>query len=298
MEDKQDAGRTRSSDKIEVRDVRELPTVTATKAELDVIGANFDGRSLPIARSLWLALLELADTGSSFVATRKSVADRAGISKRVLDEYVPRMVEVGLLAVESREDDRGRSIPARWLLRGCGSCVGLRSGSPPSSSSTNNVGNEDGEERRVQQPHPESWEGLPKSIATDAQAFLKAKRREHGRVVTEAEMVVAAHALAAFNAAQDAEHGLGANLAKLVARIRERPSWDAPKMVRLVESAWRHKWWENSGSSGRRPTPAVVFGNANVFEQVAMDAAADAAGKPVENTPQRQSRFSRTVEPE
>lgn len=297
MEDNQGSGQTRVESRMRIRDVRELPTVTVTKEELSVIAEHFPGRALPIARSMWQGFVQLADGSAEVVATRREVGDVSGVSKRVVDEYVPRFVDAGMLGVTLEHDAKGKSLPSTFVLlgvqqRGRGTAL-----HPPSSSSPNTATDGEDEERRVQQPHPSCWEGLPTAIETDARAFLKAKRREHGRVVTEEEMLLAAHALAAFNKAQGAEHGLGANLPKLVARIRERPSWDAAKWVRLVESAWRLKWWEKSGR-GRRPTPAVVFGNANVLEQVAMDAAQEAAGETIADTPERRSRFSRTVDPE
>lgn len=300
-EDKADGGRTKVEQRIEFRSVRDLPVVVVTKDELLLIAEQFEGRALPIARSLWLSMLELADVGAEFVATRRDVADRAGVSKRVLDEYVPRFIDAEMLTVELQQDERGKSLPSRFVLSGVQQRGRATLGIPPSSSSSKTPADGDEEQRGGTEPHPPggigSWEGVEPSIAADAQTFLKAKRREHGRIVTEPEMLCAAHALTAWNRNMGSEFGLGSQLQRIVGQVRDHPSWPPDKYVRLVDSAWRLKWWENSGR-GRRPTPAVVFGNANVFEQVALDAAAEAAGKAPADTPERRSRFARTVEPE
>jgi hypothetical protein len=122
----------------------------------------------------------------------------------------------------------------------------------------------------------------------------RARPKVNSATVTPEEMAKAAAAISAFNRSGGTDFGLGAHLTPLVMRIRERPSWDAGKFVRLVESAWRLKWWERRGKGGRA-TPAVVFGNPQVFEQVAQDAADEAAGKPLDTSaPTAAKRFTRS----
>lgn len=119
---------------------------------------------------------------------------------------------------------------------------------------------------------------MPASMLEDARALLISKRKVDGRLVTEPEMLVAAAALAEFNRQMDADFGLGAQLTAIVMRIRDRPSWDAAKHIRLVQSAWRIKWWTKNGSR-RRAAPCVIWGNPRVFEQVAQDAKDEATGR-------------------
>lgn len=133
-------------------------------------------------------------------------------------------------------------------------------------------------------------EGVSPEMQTDAAELLKRKVKVGGRIVSEAEMGKAAAALAEFNRQAGSEFGLGAHLTPLVGRIRERPSYDAEALVRLVQSAWRLKWWERNGKT-RRATPAVVFGNAACFENVVQDAVDEKAGH---ERPAQRGRFERT----
>lgn len=124
---------------------------------------------------------------------------------------------------------------------------------------------------------------VPDEMRADAVALLKGKRKVAGHVVTPGEMARAAAGLAAFNRCfvwkdrEESDFGLGAALTSIVMRIRERPTWDPSKHVRLVESAWRIRWWEQ-GSKPRRPNPNVIYGE-RAFEQVAQDAKEEAEGK-------------------
>ncbi len=131
-------------------------------------------------------------------------------------------------------------------------------------------------------------------LEADAAHFLKTKRKVGSKVVTAEEMAIAVAALSAFNRAGETSFGLGAHLTPIVGRIRERPTWDAAKFVRLVESAWRLRWWEKSGRGGRA-TPAVVFGNERCFERVALDAADEAAGR-TEKIEERSSYMKDVIE--
>lgn len=141
----------------------------------------------------------------------------------------------------------------------------------------------------------------PPEMAADANSLLVGKARVDGRVVTAREIAVAAAALAEFNRQAGSDYGLGAHLTPLVMRSRERPSWDAATFVRLVQSAFRIRWWERRrrGDAGgpRRVTPQVVFGNPRCFENVVQDAVDEKAGRGAE-VELRRGRFvrSRSVE--
>lgn len=119
---------------------------------------------------------------------------------------------------------------------------------------------------------------VSESVGADSFALMKAKVKVDGRLVMPLEMEKAAVALSVFNREADSEFGLGAHLRPIVMRLRERPSLTPEQMVRLVESAWRIRWWERKGK-GRRATPAVVFGNAGCFENVVQDAVQEAKGE-------------------
>lgn len=110
----------------------------------------------------------------------------------------------------------------------------------------------------------------------DVADLLKQKRKVGGKIVTEREMLIAAHALSEFNAQLGSSYGLGGALTAIVGRIRDRPRWDAEKHRRLVQSAFRIRWWERTGQK-RRPSPNVIYGGG--FENVVQDAADEAAGR-------------------
>lgn len=133
-------------------------------------------------------------------------------------------------------------------------------------------------------------------MVQDAQEFLAQKRKVGGKVVTPEEMLRAAAAMAEFNRQAGTDQGLASSLEQIVGRLRDRPSWDAEKVVRLVQSAFVVRWWERPGDPRRPPprrlTPAPIFGNARCFEMVVQDAADLAAGK-TEVVEERRGRFDR-----
>lgn len=116
-------------------------------------------------------------------------------------------------------------------------------------------------------------------VAADALILLGEKRKVAGKLVTPRELGLAAVCILLFNrdfeyqGKKGSDYGLGANLTEVVQRIRDRPNWDAPTWARLVESAWRIRWWENR-AGGKRPTPAVIW-SPKSFEQVVQDASAE-----------------------
>jgi hypothetical protein len=116
-------------------------------------------------------------------------------------------------------------------------------------------------------------------VALDALALLGEKRKVASKLVTPRELGLAAVCILLFNrdfeyqGKKGSDYGLGANLTEVVQRIRDRPNWDAPTWARLVESAWRIRWWEKK-AGGRRPTPSVIW-SPKSFEQVVQDAKAE-----------------------
>lgn len=140
-------------------------------------------------------------------------------------------------------------------------------------------------------------------IIDDGLGLLRQGRKvgNPGKVVSPFEMAIAAAAIAAFNrcfewkrpdgkTVKGSDYGLGGNLTSIVQRIRDRPSWGVEKHVRLVESAWRIRWWEKGGSSERRPHPNVIYGGKS-FDNVVQDAADEAAGEAPSTI--RKRRYSR-----
>jgi hypothetical protein len=137
---------------------------------------------------------------------------------------------------------------------------------------------------------------LDSEIAMDAVEMLRMKRKVDSRIVTPKEMALAAVALNEFNVlfehgeSKGGGFGLGGNLTQVVMRVRDRPSWDAGVHVRLVQSAWRVRWWEKQ-SGGGRPTPNVIW-SPKSFEQVVQDAKDEKEGNA-----QTGRRFTRNSSP-
>lgn len=325
MEGSTAGGRTSTArGRVRVEDRRRSTAVLIERSTLQTIAEHFEGRRLPMARSLMLALIELA-TASEVDATRATIADYAGMTKKALDDYVPALEEAGLLRRERRRDDAGGNLPNVWTLldpEGRHPAWGRHADDPvhsssPSSSEENegtSVGENEGASPIVGAPplgEPESKTGgaepvpdppsvvlqaqsqaVPEEMLVEALEHLRRKVRVDGRQVTSPEMARAATAIAAFNREADSEFGLGHHLRAVVMRIRERPSFDAAAYVRLVESAWRIKWWEKQGRKGRRATPAVIFGNSGCFENVVQDAVDERRGREVDPAPESR-RFTR-----
>jgi hypothetical protein len=134
-------------------------------------------------------------------------------------------------------------------------------------------------------------------MVADAVELLRRNEKVASKLVTPDEMAKAAAAVGTFNRCfcwkgrEGSDFGLGANLTSVVQRIRHRPSWSLEKWVRLVESAWRIRWWEQNGrDQSRRPTPQVIF-SPKSFENVVQDARDEAAGeKPADIKKRRYTR--------
>lgn len=132
-------------------------------------------------------------------------------------------------------------------------------------------------------------------VAADALILLGEKRKVGSKLVTPRELGVAASCLLIFNrefewqGVKGSDYGLGANLTEIVMRIRDRPTWDTPTWVRLIESAWRLRWWEKK-AGGRRPTPSVIW-SPKAFEQVVQDATAEKNNQ--QSTPASRRTFTR-----
>lgn len=272
------------------------------------------------SQAVLFSLANYADEwGITFVGQER-LADDCACRKATITSNMTKLEEAGLIARVRRHDTRGRRTSDVVVLAPLAAdrapmadadkraesvyspevCALARLGAPSVSSppsldtlddrlgapdehlSTLGVPepSEEPSERTGLTPPPSARAEFSDELAADAQALLRAKRKVDGAVVTEAEMAVATAALTEFNAQAGSDFGLGANLTCIVMRARERPSWDPAKHRRLVQSAFRLRWWERSRRGGR-PTPQVIYGNAKVFEQVVQDAADEAAGREV-----------------
>lgn len=277
------------------------PFVYQTLDALDAIEEQFDGRPLSTAIALYVGLTRLAnDLGEGtprFKAEQSEVARRSGLSVRTVRDYVPKLEAAGVLTVERVDGEaHGWELvePRQQLPGGSAAVAGVpRQESPGSSKGRRSTTSSSSSSATPQQLAEELHRRVddPEMIR-DAEELLLAKTKVGTRIVTGAEMVIAAAAVTEFNRQQDARHGLAAYLTPIVGRIRERPTWGVDAHVRLVQSAWRIRWWERNGR-GRRATPKVIYGNTACFENVVQDAADEKVGK-MNEVEKRRGRFERT----
>lgn len=244
------------------------------------------GQDLPgNEKFVLVALADASNAEGLCIYGQRKVAEMVGTSDRSVRENMRRLEERGLLSRSQRRRENGSRTSDETQLA-LGQQAEESSGNQP-------------EAERASQRKPASGlvpcevpkasssssagtldldDGVPVEMRADAAGQLATKAKVAGRLVTAVEMGIAVAALAEYNRQAGADYGIGGQLVAIVGRIRERPSYDAGAHVRLVQSAWRIKWWERNGR-GRRPTPAVIYGNAGVFEQVVQDATDERAGK-------------------
>lgn len=260
---------------------------------------------------------EADDSGTYQAGSQTDLMAKTGVSERTVRDNLGKLEEMpGVLARHARYE-QGRRLTDVIKLGVDGSLAppagiagGRSSGEPPAksaggevpanghrrnlpgaSSSTSPKASDGGSRARRDLPLVAGEVG--EGVLQDAQALLDRRTKVGSHLVTPEEMAIAVAALAEFNRQAGYEHGLSAALRGIVGRIRDRPSYTADAHVRLVQSAWRLKWWDKRGS-GRRPSPAVIYGNAEVFEQVIQDATDEKAGKDPDNIKATQGkRFER-----
>jgi len=236
----------------------------------------------------------------------------AGVSIRTLDEFTSALVEHDLIHVVRRQEDginlpnvyvlgpapKGEGVVQQTTLPSSESTSAADRTQQPSLTTTVEGGGSEGErgsggEREKFEAHTALLDRLPMQMREDAKELLRRKERVGGRQVTVIEMLTAANAIFAFNGQAGSSFGLAAHLTAVVERIRERPSWDVDVHERLIESAFRLQWWKRTGRRrGGRVTPAVVYGNSRVFEQVIMDAEDEKKGRE-----QPAAEFEQTADP-
>lgn len=100
-------------------DERRQPFFMVTKPATRALADHFEGRRLPVARSIYFALVELANDERTPEQVqhkaRKAIAEKAGVNVRVVDEYGPELEAAGLLRIE-RVEVEGVHHPNRWVL--------------------------------------------------------------------------------------------------------------------------------------------------------------------------------------
>lgn len=261
----------------------------------------------------WRMLAVLADAanpeGIVYDVSLADVAEILNKTERAVSQIKRRLVSSDQLVVLEEGRGRGKTAIYRIVLPGLENPKGdvEEPGSLECEEGDSARGSSGGRQRRSKQGKAKassSAEGsfleqlrdleIDDEILAEAKAHLATAKRVGGRIVTPGEMACAAAALSTFNrlfefrGSSGSSYGLGAAMTSIVERCRERPTWDAPKHVRLVESAWRIRWWEKTGSK-KRPGPNVVYGP-GAFEQVAQDAKEERQGIDVKPEGRRYTR--------
>lgn len=104
--------------KNELRDRRLPPFAWVSRAAITQLRASFEGRERSTALSIYTALAILSSeqrraTHDGIVATRREIAEVAGVSDRTIDAYGDRLSAAGLLELERRGDE---GLPNLWTL--------------------------------------------------------------------------------------------------------------------------------------------------------------------------------------
>lgn len=82
------------------------------------------------------------------------------------------------------------------------------------------------------------------------------------KVVTEAELKLAAVVVSLFNKAAGTELSVDAHLTPIVGRIREKPKYTEVHHRKIIAAVFAgEQWWTGA------PTPKIIYGNPAIFEQ-------------------------------
>lgn len=279
----------------------------------------------PTPKLVLLAYADVARDDGAVQIPLRSVALGTGLSDRSVRDNLARLEGDGVLRRYERVEDgaqvasiivlavddstdlpadfAGGGIPKGFTGRQSGSSAG-DSGGPASAAGEGGSSrrplhlqptskSDSGGRRRPRQQMPAPPADTPDGLVADAEELLNRRHKVAATVVSVEEMAIALAALAEFNRQAGYDYGLAAHLTGIVGRIRERPSFGAAEHVRLVESAWRLKWWTKRGGGMRRATPSVIYGNASVFDQVIADATDEKNGRALDAVVKPKQRFVR-----
>lgn len=242
-----------------ITDDRRAPFCFQTHGALDAIRSHFEGPKRTTAIAIYVALTETANRNGgasvreNFRASRKEVAERAGVSVDTLDRYVGGFAEIGLLEVE-RERVGSVNLANRWSLR-----EPDRTGAPPSRTGAATPSRTDaatpsrtGAARTTRSELQE----VPKEEVT---ALIPAKVDR--RPVSPAEGSLAVAVLAEWNGQAGQKLTSRDWISKIVMRIREYPDLRVEDHAHVIATALANPWWKGPAN------PSVVYGSGAQFER-------------------------------
>lgn len=254
-----------------VQDDRRPPFCYQTHDALAVIRATFEGAKLSTALAVYLCLTEAANRdggaearGNGFAASRRVVAAAAGISKDTLDRYAADFVKAGLLLIERRPAEvEGMNLPNRWRLLDPAPVppVAAPLRPPPGRVDAAQELKETTEVRKDLSPIAPRAANRPAAVDR--------------KPVKDDEYDLAAQVLASFNSQAGTRYGSRDFIAKIVMRIREHPSLPLDAHEAVIAASLAMPWWKGPAS------PAVIYGNAALFERSVHVAASDPSDAPM-----------------
>jgi Helix-turn-helix domain len=152
-----------------------------------------------------------------------------------------------------------------------------RDGNPPSPDDASPPSPGDGQEPGSSlEPKELTPHSPPKLVKVD------------GKKVSQDEAVLAAEVIDAFNDVFSTRFTVAAWLGKVVMRLREHPDLTVAEHRAVIARSFAAPWWTDV------PSPAVVYGNAPLFER-----ALSAVGTPVNGNGRPNTRYGqRDVSPE
>lgn len=259
-----------SSPLLFARDGRRLPFVPVTLAALAAIAAAAEdapGRRLAYARSLYLALLELANEGRGdrVPVSRKVLGERSGCSRDLVSDLRPLLEAAGVVVVRERAH-HGQTLEHEWVV-----VEPAAAGVPEDRTPV--AGSHDPPVAARQDPRgwepQRSLEGKEEDASLGRECVRASPRLLiSGRPVKPETWQRTVDALAEFNRQtgkrQAATTGTGqpSEAAKRVySRLAAWPKLSGEEVADVIRRTLASRWW---GSDP--PTIGVVFGP-KVFEE-------------------------------
>lgn len=248
------------ADVITLADSRELPIVWADPRAVALLPTRFEKRKLPLARSIYYALCELAcERRGAFEASRKEVAERAGVTKKALDDYTPGLEDLGLLRIDRRRgDDDARNLPNLWLVThpGDGHRDDPRHPDDPLCTE-NNVSSSSLQvvENHAREGNPTTEARLPKTV--------RLYPSDRSRPVSEEEHELCDRILAYFSRKAEVDPPFSSVdfRAAIIRRIKEHPEFPPERHKEIIDRNFADPWWDGI------PAPSVIYGSAAQFEK-------------------------------
>lgn len=261
----------------QVSDGRRSPFCYQTHDALDAIRSFYSNPvhpygygKLSTALAVYVCLTESANrhggdaARNGFVASRKEIAELAGISVDGLDRYIATLVGVGLVEV-TKEVVGKANLPNRWRL--VDSPPGrAESATPSRADAAVDLRLEEELEEEVKDPPvtPPSTE-LDVHVRAAIDRDLQPANRPatvNRKPVKDDEYRLASLALAEFNRQAATNYTSSEWITKIVGRIREHPRVTVEGHAAVIVSVLNGKrWWDGD------PSPSIVYGNAALYER-------------------------------